>query len=139
VNYKGEPYDFVLPPIVGIGFNLWSDQRDFAFTNIAMATDEVAIKDWNAEDFAIRQSGQIAKMKVNYNWVTADLPEDFPHGGFFGYFDYGRRCLMRRWMRVENKPAVIVVSAGLLIVLLPMVLLCFQLFDVDPFSKMKQD
>jgi hypothetical protein len=128
-----------MPPITAIGFDMWTDQKDFAFTNIVFATDEKAIRKWNDEDFVIRQRKQIRGMKINYNWITTDLPDDVPEGGLIGYIEFFWRCIQRKWVKVRNKPVVIILSASFLFVFLPIVFICCQLYRPDPFVHMKED
>jgi calnexin len=123
-NYKGQSNEFVMPPISGIGFDVWSLPQDFAFTNILIATDENAVRTWNNEDFIIRQRRQVRAMKINYQWMEVDLPDDLPEPGIFGKLDYWKRCLWRRWDRVRNKTIVIVVTFTVIAVMMPIVVFC---------------
>jgi calnexin len=138
-NFHGRPFTFEIPPIVGIGFDVWTSDSDFAFTNIAIGTDEEAIRKWNSEDFAVRQRMQIRKMKIAYSWIQTDLPDDQPEGGLLGYPAYWSRCLQRRWRGVRHKHAVIGISLLILLVLIPVILICWQLCRTEPFEKIKDE
>jgi calnexin len=138
-NYKGQSNEFVMPAISGIGFDVWSLPQDFAFTNIAIATDEEAIRKWNNEDFIIRQRRQVRAMKINYQWMEVDLPDDIPEPGIFGRLAYWRRCLWRRWDRVHNKVIVMVVTFTIIAAMMPIMVCCCQMCEPDPFAKMKVD
>lgn len=77
-NYKGEwkqrtipnkyyypvkkPY--YLPPITGMGFEIWSVNRELAFSNILIGNDEEEILEWNSRDFLIRKQEQIKSYLV---------------------------------------------------------------------------
>jgi calnexin len=138
-NYHGQSYQFVMPPIVGIGFDIWTDQSEFAFTNILIATDEKAIKKWNSEDFSVRQRIQVKGMRINYGWIRTDLPDDLPDPGIIGHVDYYLRRARVRWGKLHNKPIYIAITAVLLVILILIVLLFCYACESDPFSKMKTD
>jgi calnexin len=138
-NYKGQSSDFEIPPLVGIGFDVWSDQRDIAITNILVGTDEKAIKKWNGEDFGVRQRRQIRIMKIHYDWIRTDLPDDVPESGIIGHIEYYLRSIQRRWSKVRHKTVVIALGACIVLICVPVVLIFCQLCDSDPFSKIKKD
>lgn len=129
---------FVMPTITGIGFNVWTAYRDFAFTNILIANDVEAVKRWNSEDFNPRQRRQIRAIKINYQWIYTDEPPDKPEPGLIGHLEYYQRCVQRRWDRVHNKTAVLAISFTLLVISLPITVMCWDLFS-DPFPAKKYD
>ncbi|OHT12281.1 Calnexin 1 [Tritrichomonas foetus] len=136
-NYKllsqSDNHNFVMPPITGIGFDLWTAQREFAFTNILIATNETAVKSWNNEDFNPRQRRQIRAMKINYQWIFTDEPPDRPGPGVTGYAFYLGRCVKRQWARVPNKPAVVAISVAVILITIPLTIICCDIFS-DPFE-----
>jgi hypothetical protein len=138
-NYNGQSCDFVIPPIVGIGFDIWADQREFAFTNILIATDENAVKKWNSEDFSVRQRIQVRGMRINYGWIRTDLPDDVPDDGIIGHIDYYLRTARVRWDKLKNKPIYIAGTAIVLVMAILIVLVFCFICESDPFSKMKTD
>lgn len=126
---------FVLPPITGIGFDVWCSQRDFAFTNLLISTNETAVKKWNDEDFRVRQRRQIRAMKISYDWVFTDEPPDRPGPGVVGILSYLVRCLKRAWNRIPNKPIVIAISLSVILITIPLVLICCDICYDDPFGE----
>ena len=50
------PSDF--EPFTGIGFELWAVNRELAFSNVLIAHDEQAVKQWNKDNFLVRQRYQ---------------------------------------------------------------------------------
>jgi calnexin len=138
-NYTGVKPEFVMPPIIAIGFNVWSEYRDFAFTNILIATDEAAVRLWNAQDHNVRHRRQVRKMKINYDWVRIDVPDDWPEPGITGHVEYWGRCTRRAWQAIPNKPVVIGITTAVLCLIVPIVIMCYTLCEPDPFTKIKDD
>ena len=138
-NYHGETPKFVMPKLTGIGFDIWAAYRDIAFTNILIATNETVVRAWNENDFVLRQRRQIKAMKINYDWVNIDLPDDLPEPGLSGQLAYYGRCAGRYWKGVKHKSVVFAVSiTGTLIVLLS-IFFCWMVCEDDPFAKLKTD
>ncbi|KAK8882132.1 hypothetical protein M9Y10_044772 [Tritrichomonas musculus] len=125
---------FIMPPMSGIGFNVWADQREFAFTNILIATNETEVKKWNNEDFNPRQRRQIRAMKINYNWIYTDEPPDRPGPGIFGFISYIGRCIGRFWDRIPNKPVVIAISSSIILITVPLTFIICDVCCYDPFD-----
>jgi hypothetical protein len=138
MNYKQEPQEWKIPPITAIGFNVWADQKEFMFRNILITTNESAVKEWNGEDFVIRQRKQIRAMKINYQWIDADVPDDVPKPGVVGRVAYWGRCTKRTWNKVPNKPLVIVITLTVILIMIPIIVFCSELCS-DPFAKLKTD
>jgi calnexin len=138
-NYKGEEPKFVIPPIVAIGFSVWTEHRDFAFTNILLATDEREVKKWNGLDFAVRQRRQVRMMRISYDWLRVDLPDDVPEPGIRGRLEYYGRAASGRWGAVKNKPLVFGVIIAVLAIVIPVTILCCYLCEPDPFAHLKTD
>jgi calnexin len=137
-RYTGKGIDFEAPPITAIGFNVWVEHRDFAFTNILVATDEAAVRTWNAQDFAVRQRRQVRAMKINYDWLRIDLPDDWPEPGFIGLIEFWGRSISRRWKAVRNKPLVLGITTAVISITLPIVVLTwFFCCQPDPFAHLK--
>jgi hypothetical protein len=61
-----------IPLVYGIGFEIWHVNRDISFNNIMIATDEMAIFEWNNENFIQRQKYQRQELKegLTYDWKT---------------------------------------------------------------------
>lgn len=138
-NYKGQAPKFVMPKLTGLGFDVWSAYRDTAFTNILIATNETVVRQWNDLDFVLRQRRQIKAMKINYDWVSIDLPDDAPEPGIAGLASYYVRCTTRYWRGLKHKSIIFAVSVlGTLITILSIFLCCMACED-DPFSKIKTD
>ena len=138
-NYKGEQPKFTIPPITGIGFSVWAEYRDIAFTNILIATNESVIRAWNEKDFIIRQRRQVRAMKINYNWINVDLPDDLPDPGLVGHAAYYGRCLGRQWKALKNKPVVFTLTLTGTLLVIAMFFFCWTLCEDDPFTKLKTD
>jgi hypothetical protein len=49
-----------LRPLTGAGFELWSANRELAFSRILIARDDNAVAAWNARDFLPRMAEQLA-------------------------------------------------------------------------------
>lgn len=131
-NYKGETnFNFSLPPITGLAFDVWAEFPEFAFSNIMIATDETAIRKWNAEDFIIRQRKQIQAMRISYHWLKADDPTDFPVPGFVGHVQYYGRQVKKQWNKVENKPAVITIAIAIIMITIPLSIIAWAIFVDD--------
>jgi calnexin len=137
-NFKGQKQDWKIPPITAIGFNIWGDQKEYMFRNIIITTNETAVKQWNHDDFVLRQRRQIRAMKINYQWVDVDVPDDFPKPERFGRIRFWMRCVKRAWARVPDKPLILLVSLAVLLVTIPIVVFCCDMCS-DPFAKLKQD
>ena len=138
-NYNGQVDKFEIPPITGIGFSVWSEYRDIAFTNVLIATNESAVKAWNEKDFVIRQRRQVRAMKISYNWINVDLPDDVPEPGVVGKLAYWGRCVDRKWKALKNKPVVITLSLTIVLVLLALIFFCWAVCEDDPFGKLKTE
>jgi hypothetical protein len=108
------------------------------FRNIIITDNETAVKQWNEEDFAVRQRRQIRAMKINYQWVDADIPEDAPKAEWFGRIRFWGRCVNRAWKRLPDKPLIILVAVAVLLITIPSVVFCCEVCS-DPFAKLKQD
>lgn len=134
LNGSSENQVFVMPPLTGIGFNLWTEQREYAFTNILIATNETEVKRWNNEDFNPRQRKQIRAMKINYNWIYTDEPPDRPGPGILGFFSYIGRCIGRFWAKIPNKPVVIAISSSIILITVPIIFIICDVCCYDPFA-----
>ena len=138
-NDKEPQQKFVIPPLTGIGFNVWTQHREIAFTNVLIGTNETEIKRWNNEDFNPRQRRQIRTMKINYDWIFTDEPPDVPGPGISGKISYVERCIKRRWQKVQHKPVVLAMSSAIILVLIPLIYICYDTCFDDPFAHYKTD
>jgi calnexin len=138
-NYRGQDAKFVIPPIVAIGFAGWTEHRDFAFTNILISTNETEVKKWNALDFAVRQRRQVRMMRINYDWLRVDLPDDFPEPGLMGHLEFFKRVAVRKWNGIRNKSVIFVVVILALSITIAVMVCCCYLCEPDPFAHIKTD
>lgn len=138
-NYHNQQQIYQIPPLTAIGFDIWTGQREFAFTNILIGTNVSEIKKWNAEDFLPRQKRQVRAMKINYDWIDMDEPDDKPGPGVTGYVAFEFRELGRWWAKLKNKPAIIAISSSVVMITIPLIILCCELCREDPTFKTHYD
>ena len=64
------PSDF--EPFTGIGFELWAVNRELAFSNVLIAHDEAAVREWNQRNFLVRQKIQMEKAETGEDGSDVD-------------------------------------------------------------------
>lgn len=139
-NFKeGGQTSFKLPPITGLGFDVWAEFRDMAFTNIIIATDEAAIREWNEYDFVIRQRRQASGMKFIYDWINIDLPKDAPEAGVLNHLEYAARCVNRFLKGLGNRPNVIAIGIVVTVTIMAFITLACLFCGDDHIERIKLD
>jgi len=53
--------------INGIGFEIWTVNKELAFTNILISSNEMEVIEWNSQDFLIRHMKQFDEMELIVN------------------------------------------------------------------------
>jgi calnexin len=57
-----DPYSR-LPPVTGVGFEIWVVTKDIGFANVYIGNDEAALKEWNEQHFAPKHLKQAFEYK----------------------------------------------------------------------------
>jgi len=135
-KYLGPQLPFSIPPIIGIGFDIWGAHHDIMITNVLISNNESIIKRWNKADFNGRQKRQIKAMKIAYDWINVDEEEEIIYEpSLTSYFSHYTKKTMKWWSKVDNKPAVIAIIVSAIMILIPVVFLCYELFTNDTYKE----
>ena len=137
-NFNGKIENFILPPIYGIGFDIWGLHHDLMITNILISNNESIVKKWNKLDFSGRQKRQIKAMKISYDWINVDEEDEIDNDlNIFYKLLFKFKKMKKIWDKVQNKSAIIAIVLSSIMILIPILLICCEMFSTNDSFKTK--